>query len=652
VRRAAVVALSAMLAFPVRSRGADDFKFFEEEATVVAATHRSQTVSRAPAVAHVITSQDIERYGYRTLGEALESVPGILVSTDRNYSYMNFRGIARPGDYNSRILVLVDGHRYNENVYGGVYPGADFGVDLRAVDHIEVIKGPGSALYGDSAFLGVVNVVTRSAAGAPSVLLASEGGSFGTSRHFADLSVPVAGGGVYAASSYRYSHGQAFHYPEVSPVAGGLSADSDREENYTGYVKVVSGGWKVHANGNNRSKRIPTGAFGIPLNDPASETFDSRDFAEAQYEHAWGDAVSLTGRAYHDWYVYTADYAYEDPSTTPPTRSINKDLAHGRWYGEEVRLRLGDRNAFTLGQDFEKNLEGRQKNYYEGTPAQLDVDQRLHRWSLFAQQEWEVHPALSLTAGARYDAYQTFGRTVSPRGAVVFRPAPHSTVKALYGGAFRAPTPYERLYQTSSYKTNTDLQPEKARTAELQWEQRLPSLRGSASVSVFHSRLKGLITEEIDPADGMFVFRNRQSIVSRGLEASLRGAWSGGWSGFAGYFLQESQEGGENHLSNSPRHSGTAGLTRAFAPWNASLSARVLLVGARRSFQGTGISGAVVPSVIASAEPWSRGPRLFAAVYNVTDARYETSGSPEHVQTGIRQDGRHYLVGVEQRFGR
>ena len=100
---------------------------------VLAASKHPQTTSAAPANAAVITAADIERYGWRTIGEALQSVPGFLMTDDRNYSYLWVRGFGRPGDYNSRVLTLIDGHRINDNVYGGVLAGREFSLDMRSI---------------------------------------------------------------------------------------------------------------------------------------------------------------------------------------------------------------------------------------------------------------------------------------------------------------------------------------------------------------------------------------------------------------------------------------------------------------------------------------------------------------------------------------
>jgi outer membrane receptor for ferrienterochelin and colicin len=115
-----------------------------------------QEVTRAPASVTVITGDEIRRHGYRTLADVLNNVRGLYTSYDRNYSYVGARGFARPGDYNTRVLLLIDGHRLNEPTYNMAAIGTDFPIDVSLIDRVEVIRGPGSSLYGTSAFLGVI----------------------------------------------------------------------------------------------------------------------------------------------------------------------------------------------------------------------------------------------------------------------------------------------------------------------------------------------------------------------------------------------------------------------------------------------------------------------------------------------------------------
>jgi outer membrane receptor for ferrienterochelin and colicins len=124
----------------------------------------AQDIRQVSGSVSIVTAEDIRRFGYRTLEEVLQSMAGVYTSYDRNYAQAGIRGFSRPSDFNNRILLLIDGHTTNESMWGSAMLGEDLVLDLHAVDRIEVVRGPASALYGTGAMFGVINIITRSAA--------------------------------------------------------------------------------------------------------------------------------------------------------------------------------------------------------------------------------------------------------------------------------------------------------------------------------------------------------------------------------------------------------------------------------------------------------------------------------------------------------
>src|SRR6185295_1369374 len=150
------------------------------KAEIYTASKHWQAISEAPASVSIVTADEIQKYGYRTLADILRSIRGISITSDRNYSYVGVRGFARPGDFNTRLLLLVDGHRFNDNVYDGAYIGTDFPIDVDLIERVELIRGPSSSLYGGSAFFGVINVVTKRAHNLRGPMVSFEAGTLGT----------------------------------------------------------------------------------------------------------------------------------------------------------------------------------------------------------------------------------------------------------------------------------------------------------------------------------------------------------------------------------------------------------------------------------------------------------------------------------------
>ncbi len=153
---------------------------FQEIPSVYGASKFEQKVTQAPSSVSIVTSQDIKKNGYRTLADILRSVSGFYVTYDRNYNYIGVRGFGRPGDYNTRVLLLIDGHRTNDNIYNQAAIGTEAILDVDLIDRVEIIRGPGSSLYGSNAFFGVINIITRRGRDLKGTEVSGEAGSFNT----------------------------------------------------------------------------------------------------------------------------------------------------------------------------------------------------------------------------------------------------------------------------------------------------------------------------------------------------------------------------------------------------------------------------------------------------------------------------------------
>lgn len=147
---------------------------------VYSASMYLQDTRRAPSSITIVTADEIRKYGYRTLADILRSVRGFYVTYDRNYSYVGVRGFSRPGDYNTRILLLLNGHRLTDNLYNSALIGTEFQLDVDLIERVEIVCGPTSSLYGASAFFAVVNVISREIQHFHGLELAAAADGFGT----------------------------------------------------------------------------------------------------------------------------------------------------------------------------------------------------------------------------------------------------------------------------------------------------------------------------------------------------------------------------------------------------------------------------------------------------------------------------------------
>ncbi len=154
-----LLALMNFLSYELEARVADPEKEVMDELSslslealmdvpVYAASRRGQGMNEAPSTVTVFTYEEIKSHGWRTLGDILNAALGIYISDDRNYGYVGIRGFLRPGDYNSRLLVLVNGLRINEGITTGVGGDRTFPVDVGLIERVEIVRGPSSSLYG------------------------------------------------------------------------------------------------------------------------------------------------------------------------------------------------------------------------------------------------------------------------------------------------------------------------------------------------------------------------------------------------------------------------------------------------------------------------------------------------------------------------
>ena len=657
-----LLALLAALAPGPASTWAEDVPAPEmllfEEPTVSAAAKHPQTLSDAPSAVSIITREEIKRLGHRTLAEALRSLRGFYGTYDRNYDYIGVRGFLRPGDYNDRILLLVNGHVYNDDVYQTAPLGYDFGIDLEAVDHIEVIRGPGSALYGGNALFAVVNVVTVSGRDVPGVNALAETGSFWRKRGQASVGHTFANGlDVFGSGSVLDVDGEReLFYPAYdSPrTNNGLARQVDSERAYNFFLSGRYGNFALQGGANSREKQIPTGAFGTTFNDRGTGSIDRRHFADLRYTAEPLQDVTVTARGFYDGVRYHGTFIYGGG----PGRTKNEDLAQSDWLGGEVSTRWQVRPtwALTAGTEYTYHPRVEQENFDRPTGQRYLRDVRDYgTWGVYGQGEWSPLESLTLVAGLRYDRYYDRLEEASPRVAAIWNARPGTNVKLLWGRAFRPPNLFEQYYAYGGAGlrslANPSLDPERMTTWEAILEQHL--WRGAeGTVALYRYDIEDLIDQvRVPSAPGTMVvqYRNGEDVEAQGAEAELRVPLPHGVLGRASYALQEARTEDGRLLSNSPKHLGSVGFTFPL-PLRLKGGAQLIVVGPRHTIGGRRLEAAKIASFTLDYDtPWS-GLALSGSVYNFFDHSYPDPAGSEHRQDRIPQDGITFRLQVRYAF--
>jgi iron complex outermembrane receptor protein len=556
---------------------------------IAAASKRLQSLKEAPADATVLTSLELQEMGYRTLADALEGVLGFRTNRDRAYAGLGVRGLYVLGDQNTRVLVMLDGHALNGPAeVGSSKIGEDFGIPLDFVERIEVIRGPASALYGNNAFLGMINVVTR----APNSRASGEAGLQAADNRSSALDAQVggafgAGGWNLMASGFR-RNGAETHFPELQ--AAPLPSALDEESRQSAYLRLKGKDWSFLGYAMKRDQSLAAAPFFAQVGSAANVYHNQVAFGDLRLEPVFGDLQTLA-RVFGDWNQFSSEFNY-DGLRQPGTAGLfrEKDPDHGLGLELQARTSLGEHLLVTLGSEH-------QWHRYHGTagidPALVRTEVQHQVGNTYIQAEWQLLDSLDVVAGLQQATWSvqsassdTGVRTdfpsstlsgLAPRFSLIWRPTGVDILKLLYGGGYRNPTIFERYYTDgSSFQENSELRPERIETLQGIWASLWPAgLRSQLSWS--SSRWIRLI-QPVTLADGLQQFQNQgPAIQGQALEGELQGNWPG-WSAYlqAGAYAWR-QNGAE--LPNTARMQAAFRLTRRWEGWSAS--GEVRQVGAR-----------------------------------------------------------------------
>jgi len=601
----------------------------------------------------VVDGDRLRRFGDRGLAEALEDVPGVHLV--RNGSFGSVTSLFLRGGESDHALILVDGVQVNQP--GGGFDLAE--LTTRNVERVEIMRGPGSAIYGSDAMTGVVHIITRTGRGSPVSSVRFEGGSFGRR----DWRGSVRGGTARASYSVAVARDRTdgilpFNNASTNTTLSGAAKlrpdDATRLD--------------VNLRLSDRTYRFPTDGNGAVV-DRNAFTFSDRTTARLAVARALTRRIEIQA---------AVGLSEVDGGTDDDQDSLSDTLGfyafesfdHVRRSVAEVRSQVRlDPVTLSAGFEFE---EERQRSFTEsmsefGPSTGRSENERDNRgYFLHASGH---SSGVAYQGGVRLDDNERFGTSTAWHGglAVTLPGSPSTRLRGSFGTAIKEPTFFEN-FATGFARGNPDLDPERSTSWDVGVTQSL--LRGAVTLGVtyFDQRFEDLIqftSSPPDPADPSYF--NVAEATARGVEASLdgaRGPWSLGvswtWSDTevsdSGFDEGEGATFVEGEaLLRRPRHRGA--LRVAYATGRVDLGARVVRVGERsdRDFSTFPASPLTMPSytVVAAGGVWRaleagdgrpsvsvelRGENLF-------DKRYEDT-------FGFRSPGRGIYAGLSVGFGR
>jgi iron complex outermembrane receptor protein len=593
--------------------------------SVATATHKP--VRLAPAVTTVITAKDIKAMGWRTLDEALESVPGFhvgLSAFNRLNSLISIRGIHT--GQNAQVMVMIDGLPFNTPTSG--YRASRFTLPVENISRIEIIRGPGSAIYGADAYAGVINVITKDASEVAGLAAGIRAGTFDTRDGWAQAGGEIADWDVAFSFEYSHSDGDSERIVDADQQTrldrrfetDASLAPGPLETAYTVYNASMSARrdyWTVSLSSWNL-RDGGMGAGGAQALDPAgNQEVDHYsvvvDYSNKNLRPHWELDSKLSYRSMDD----RGSFRLLPPGTTVPVGADGNlftpntlcaprpvclvNFPDGVWGNpggvtEEYRLEVATayrgfanhRIRFAVGFDRDSLNSRESKNFgpgvIDGTVSPIDGSltdvtgtnyvflpdtSRTDRY-LSLQDEWRFSPDWELTAGVRYDTYSDFGDTANPRAALVWNTTTRLTTKALYGRAFRAPNLGELNFQNNPNALgNENLKPETIDIWELAVDYR-PNLAWQAVAGVFRYAAKDLI----DYVDHRAANSGKQT--GNGLEAEATWQPSNIWRIKGNVALQYAEnKDTDEAVANAPRRQAYLAALWQHAPrWSTAAEAK------------------------------------------------------------------------------
>lgn len=600
---------------------------------ISSSTLYDETQQSVPAAVTVFTRDQIRTLGFRRLQDLMNFVPGFQVSRTDNFSGSNAYSVhgRRLGTTGLEVLVLLDGQRLNSDWFGGanLY---DADIALDNVERIEFLRGPGSALYGSNALMGVVNIITRS-----DNELALEAGEDGFYRGSAQWHTGDPQRNLSLFARHLNDDGQSL---EVFQPAGGMNIPT--HDPMRGYELYVKSRWDDFAGSIRHTRYRYDEFYVIGFVDNDANRYDTEStLLQGSWQHSLSGEITLVSNLGFGYRQYELA---SQLGSTPISGGITEmepsaqirlqdDSGQHRWLaGAEIRRpKLEDRiGNSTLIEEPHRSITGIFGQY---------------------QQRWRQ---LVVTLGGRVDDYSDFGQHVSPRLGIVYDLGSDNTLKALYAESFRAPTRIESWpTTTATLLGNPNLDPEVARTTQLIWLRELD--HGTLNTTLFYTDIADAISEIPATNAGQRTWENGHSSHS-GIEVEWQYSFTEQWSTMVALTRL-------NHLSNSVS-SETDRMLAASITYHGANG----LITLRNNYQGPrqDVTELDDPPDISTREYNDLGGRslwdlhgqyrlqpdlvIFATASNLSDKQYFSPAGRDANTVGVPSQARRLFVGIRWSF--
>jgi len=633
--------------------------WLKEETYVTTATKTLEAIKKSGATVSVITSTDLKNMGARNLMDALKRVPGLGIDIiNIGIPSIEVRGVK--ADFSEKVLFLINGHPTNNNLVNG---GATWSYNNFIVDDIkrvEVVRGPGSALYGANAFVAVINIITKTSNDINGTELTIAAGSNDAKK--INIQVGDKTNEVAYAANLNFFDTDGFRETVQADALGTSGDTNDWNQRYDFGFNLNFLNYSLQGKYLKRNSGPYIGTANA-LNDESEQEYVEY-FVELGYTRELSQAFHFNSKLYYDrfesdnyWEVYPEGFAgFQDGmlGRSPITNErMGAELQFDYVYGQHKAL-LGimyeSQAQFNVG--FEANF-----NPTTGAPLQGGYQDIMDRWpwngshdreinAIFLQDIWDMHEDLRLILGARYDRYSDFGDSFNPRASLNWEFIENYSLIATYGSAFRAPTFGEQHNINNPFVIgNPDVNPEKIKTFELGLSGDI-NKRTQFSVTGFHNRIKNLISPTPNPP-GASVSNNIGELRVRGIETEFTSRLRNGSSFDINYTYQYAvNELTGQRVADVPMHKANASFNYRYSQYMSTYIG-LLHRGQLKRSPGdvrSGVSDYITVDLAINWQNYIDNLAITASVYNLLDEEYVDAAPAGTVASDFPKPGRNLMV--------
>ncbi|MCF6151137.1 MAG: TonB-dependent receptor [Candidatus Kuenenia stuttgartiensis] len=663
--------------------------WLESEGVAIATRHETP-VSKAPGIVTVITAEEIKHLGYRTFAEILRTVPGfeILKLPDFGDVVPAVRGLEAA----NKVRLMLDGHFVNSPLKGSSFNAFD-DFPVQNIKKIEIIRGPGSAVYGENAFLAVINIITKDAGDIDGARISSGYGSFNTYEENVIFGKKYGKVDISGMLHYRSTDGfsgtlERDVQTTLDEVFGTSASNTpgnvhDKRQEFAMNLKVEYDNLWFHGWYNNKNRETFVGPQYVLSND--SDIENNYVFGEIGYKKIFDGGLTIKPRIYYDQFDIRPEIeAYPEGSVL--AFDTNKDGVYDttvsfpdgfigigseieRIAGAEVPFdyELFDKNILTVGLEYRWVNQGNvryQSNFNPATYEVFDAVQNLSDTypylkeatrrilSVYLQDTWDLTDTLNLTLGVRHDQYSDFGGATSPRTGLTWAFMKNASLKLLYGEAFRAPDFMEMYIQNNpALQGNEDLDPEIIKTYEAGLSYRFNKYV-TGGLNYFYNDIQDFIVKRpLTPGSTTLRYENYGDGHVHGVEMETNVDIGGGNYLFMNYSFQDPNDDNGNDLPYVARHKGNFGVNVRY--WKYINTNVNTFVSGRRSREADDarddMPSYALLNLSVIGKEFFRTMEIQGTVFNLLDKDYNDPGTAS-MSSDLPRPGRSFFIGLSYQF--